>query len=70
MVRAGKEGRLFGSVTRNDVVAAIEAAGIKGVDKRSIDISAPIKSTGEAEAVIALHAGVVAKVTLAVVAEK
>ena len=70
MVRAGKEGRLFGSVTRNDVVAAIEAAGIKGVDKRSIDIPAPIKSTGEAEAVIALHAGVVAKVTLAVVAEK
>ncbi|MBT5617057.1 MAG: 50S ribosomal protein L9, partial [Microbacteriaceae bacterium] len=53
-----------------DVVAAIEAAGIKGVDKRSIDIPAPIKSTGEAEAVIALHAGVVAKVTLAVVAEK
>ena len=70
MVRAGKEGRLFGSVTRNDVVAAIEAAGIKGVDKRSIEISAPIKSIGEAEAVIALHAGVVAKVTLAVVAEK
>lgn len=70
MVRAGKEGRLFGSVTRNDVVAAIESAGIKGVDKRSIDIPAPIKSTGEAEAVIALHAGVVAKVTLAVVAEK
>ncbi|HAA79858.1 MAG: 50S ribosomal protein L9 [Microbacteriaceae bacterium] len=69
-VRAGKEGRLFGSVTRNDVLAAIEAAGIKGVDKRSIELSAPIKAVGAAEALIAIHAGVVAKVKLSVIAEK
>ena len=32
-VKAGKTGRLFGSVTRTSIVGAIVAAGITGVDK-------------------------------------
>lgn len=69
-VRAGAGGRLFGSVTRSDIVAAIEAAGIAGVDKRAIEIPSAIKSVGAAEVVIAIHDGVSARVTLQVVAEK
>jgi len=68
--KSGSEGRLFGSITRNHIAAAIEAAGITGVDKRSIDIVKPIKSTGSAEVVIKIHDGVIATVTLSVKAEK
>jgi large subunit ribosomal protein L9 len=69
-VRAGRGGRLFGSVTRSDIVKAIEAAGIPGVDKRAIEIPGAIKAVGDAEVVIAIHDGVSARVTLQVVAEK
>ena len=68
--KAGSEGRLFGSITRNHIAAAIEGAGITGVDKRSIDIVKPIKSTGSAEVVIKIQDGVIATVTLSVKAEK
>lgn len=69
-VRAGSGGRLFGSVTRSDIVKAIEAAGIAGVDKRAIEIPGAIKAVGDAEVLIAIHDGVSARVTLQVVAEK
>jgi large subunit ribosomal protein L9 len=69
-VRAGTGGRLFGSVTRNDILAAIEAAGVSGVDKRAIDIPSAIKSVGNAEILVGIHDGVTATVTLQVVAEK
>ena len=68
--KAGAEGRLFGSITRNDIVAAIEAAGIKGVDKRAIEIPTPLKTTGSAEVVIKIHEGVSATVALLIKAEK
>jgi large subunit ribosomal protein L9 len=51
-------------------VAAIDAAGIAGVDKRAIEIPTAIKSVGNSEVVIASHDGVSARVTLQVVAEK
>lgn len=69
-VRAGTGGRLFGSVTRNDILAAIEAAGVSGVDKRAIDIPSAIKSVGNAEILVGIHDGVTATVILQVVAEK
>jgi large subunit ribosomal protein L9 len=68
--KAGAEGRLFGSITRNDIAKAIEAAGITGVDKRAIEILKPIKSTGLADVVIKIHDGVIATVTLSVKADK
>lgn len=70
VVRAGTGGRLFGSVTRNDILAAIEASGVSGVDKRAIDIPSAIKSVGNAEILVGIHDGVTATVTLQVVAEK
>lgn len=69
-VRAGTGGRLFGSVTRLDILNAIEAAGIAGVDKRAIEIPTAIKSVGPAEVVVGIRDGVQATVTLQVVAEK
>ncbi len=62
--------KLFGSITTVDVAAAIKAAGGPSVDKRTIELSAPIKGTGTHEATVRLRTDVVAAITLEVVAAK
>ncbi|KJL24649.1 50S ribosomal protein L9 [Microbacterium azadirachtae] len=69
-VKAGAEGRLFGSVKTADVAAAVEAAGIGAIDKRKVHITSPIKSVGDHEATVRLHDDVTAVITLQVVAAK
>jgi large subunit ribosomal protein L9 len=69
-VKAGKEGRLFGSVKTSDIADAVAAAGIGAVDKRKIEIPTAIKSTGSHEATIALRDDLVATIALTVVAAK
>lgn len=64
--KAGAGGRLFGSVKPASVAAAVAAAGIGEVDKRKITVPS-IKSTGEYQAIIHLHEGVDAEVTLQVI---
>lgn len=66
--RSGEAGRLFGSVTQADIAAAIKAAGGPQVDKRRIELSAPIKSLGAHAASVRLHPEVAAKVNIEVVA--
>jgi large subunit ribosomal protein L9 len=68
--KAGSGQKLFGSITRNDIAAAIEAAGITGVDKRSIDIPTPIKTVGPAEVLVKIQDGVFATVALSVESAK
>ena len=65
-VRAGTEGRLFGAVTAADIAAAISAGGAE-VDKRSIVLGNPIKSTGSHTAKVRVHDDVEADVSLNVV---
>ena len=69
-VKTGDGGRLFGSVKSSDVADAVAAAGLGGVDKRKIEISAPIKVTGTHEATIRLRDDLVATITLSVVSAK
>ena len=69
-VKAGASGRLFGSVKTSDVAEAVAAAGFGTIDKRKIEISAPIKSTGEHEATVRLRDDLVATITLLVVGAK
>jgi large subunit ribosomal protein L9 len=69
-VKAGAEGRLFGSVRTQDVAEAVQAAGIGSLDKRKIEILTPIKSVGEHEASVRLRDDLVATITLQVVAAK
>jgi large subunit ribosomal protein L9 len=69
-VKAGREGRLFGSVKTADVAAAVAAAGLGDVDKRSIELSSAIKSTGRYDATVRLRSDVLAALTLDVVAAK
>ena len=69
-VTAGREGRLFGSVKTGDVADAVEAAGIGSLDKRTIELLAPVKAVGRHEATVRLRTDVVATITLEVVAAK
>jgi len=69
-VKAGAEGRLFGSVKTADVAQAIADAGVTGVDKRKIEIANAIKVTGKHEATLRLRDDLVATITLQVVAAK
>lgn len=69
-VKAGAEGRLFGSVKPADVVAAVSAAGLGELDKRRVTIPAPIKAVGDHEALVRLHDDVSAVINLQVVARK
>ena len=66
-VRAGEGGRLFGSVSSGDIVGAVVAAGGPEVDKRKIEVRAPIKTVGVHEVTVRLHQDVSATVRLDVV---
>src|ERR1700760_1521590 len=44
--RAGRDGRLFGSVTTTDIAAAVKDAGGPILDRKRIQIDGHIKSTG------------------------
>jgi large subunit ribosomal protein L9 len=69
-VKAGAEGRLFGSVKPADVAAAVQEAGIATLDKRKIELPNAIKTVGEHEATVRLHEDITATITLQVVAAK
>ncbi|TGB11780.1 50S ribosomal protein L9 [Streptomyces sp. MZ04] len=66
-VRSGDAGRLFGSVTPADIASAIEAAGGPKVDKRRVELNAPIKTLGAHATSVRLHPEVAAKVNIEVV---
>lgn len=69
-VKAGAEGRLFGSVKTGDVADAVAAAGLGSIDKRLLELLAPIKGLGQHEAILKLRDGIVATITISVVAAK
>ena len=67
--RAGEEGKLFGSVTNQDVADALEEQYGISVDKRKITFPDAIKATGSWVAEVDLGQGVSATVNLNVEAE-
>ncbi len=66
--KAGEEGKLFGSITSQDVADALARAG-HTVDKRRIELEHPIKTIGEHAVTIRLHPEVHAQLRVTVVAE-
>jgi large subunit ribosomal protein L9 len=66
---AGDTGKLFGSVTAADVVAAIKKAGGPNLDKRTVQLpKTHIKSVGTHAITVRLHPDVNATVSVNVVA--
>jgi large subunit ribosomal protein L9 len=68
--QAGDDGRLFGSVTSQDIVDAIrDARGLK-IDKRKVHLEDPIKHVGTYMVVVELADGETAAVKTMVVPQK
>lgn len=65
--RAGAGGRLFGSVTTADVADAVRQAGGPVLDKRRLELTAPIKTVGAHTVSVRLHPEVAASLTVEVV---
>lgn len=69
-VKTHDSGKLFGSVTANDIVVAIKKAGGPSVDKRAVRLpKAHIKATGSHTVAVHLHPEVDVEVTLDVAAQ-
>ncbi|HTP50568.1 MAG TPA: 50S ribosomal protein L9 [Anaeromyxobacteraceae bacterium] len=63
--KVGEQDKLYGSVTAMDVAEALAARGLQ-IDRRSIDLSEPIKTVGDFEVGVKLHSEVVGKVKVKV----
>lgn len=66
--QASDEGKLFGSVTSQDVAEFLDKHGVK-VERRRIVLDEPIKTLGEFTVVVRLHHDVTAQLRVSVVRE-
>ena len=60
--QAGEDGRLFGSVTTQDIADAIKEARGLSVDKRKVHLDEPIRNVGTYQVVVEVADGVTATV--------
>ncbi len=66
---AGEDGRLFGSVTAQDIVDAIRQARGLSVDRRRVHLDEPIRNTGTHMVTVELREGATADVKTIVTPE-
>jgi len=66
--RAGKDGRLFGSITAGDIATAVKDAGGPTLDRKRIRLDEHIKSLGAHTVTVNLHPDVVASIPVNVTA--
>ena len=65
--RAGTEGRLFGSITAQDIVDAVAAQSGVDLDRRKLQMDDPIKTVGTHQVPVRLHPEVQFPVTIEVI---
>jgi large subunit ribosomal protein L9 len=65
--KAGDNGKLFGAVTAKDIADALEKDHKIFLDKKKVDLDAPIKQLGETVVELKLYTGVTAKCRVEVV---
>ena len=66
-LRAGDDGKLFGSVTSADICAKLAEAGVE-VDRKKVQLDESIKVLGDHKVAVKLPAAVVAEISVSVVA--
>jgi large subunit ribosomal protein L9 len=66
---AGEDGRLFGSVTAQDIVEGIRQARGITIDRRRVALEHPIRTTGTHMVSVEVHEGVTAEVKTIVTAQ-
>ena len=69
VTKAGEGGRLFGSITSKDVAEHLQKTLNLDIDKRKLEIEDTIKTLGSHPVKVHLYKGVVAEITVNVVAE-
>ena len=67
-MRAGEEGKLFGSVTNIHIEKALKAKGLD-VDRRKIQLEQPIKTLGDFEVPVRLTADLSVPVKVSIIPE-
>ncbi len=68
-MKAGEEGKLFGSIGTRDIVDAMHKAGVE-VEKREVQLSiGTLRTVGEYEVMIELESDVTATIKINIVAE-
>ncbi len=67
-LKAGEEGKLFGSVTAMDIAEKLASAGVE-IDRKKLQLAEPIKLVGEYSVELKLQASIVASVKVVVKAE-
>lgn len=68
-VKAGEEGRIFGSVTSQMLHDALVETGLEGIDRKKINIKEPIKTLGDHVVEVKLQHSVVGLLKINVVNE-
>ena len=69
LVKAGEEGKIYGSVTSQMIYDMLVEKGFSTIEKKKIHIPEHIKSIGEYEIGIKLYSDVIAKVKINVISE-
>ncbi|WP_121021852.1 50S ribosomal protein L9 [Helicobacter vulpis] len=67
--KVGANGALFGSITKEEVVEALLGAHALELDKKTLELKTPIKSTGIYEIDVKLGHGVIGVLKIDVIAE-
>lgn len=66
--KAGKDGKVFGSVTSKDIADALNQMGFD-IDKKKIQLDSPIKATGMTDVNVKLFTEISGKIKVNVVSE-
>ena len=67
--KAGENDHLFGSVTAQDIVAALEKAGYT-IDRKKVNLPEPIKALGDYKVTVRLHREVSVELPVHVIKEE
>jgi len=67
--KAGENDQLFGSVTAQDIVAALEKAG-HTIDRKKVNLAEPIKALGDYKVTVKLHREVAVELPVHVIKEE
>jgi large subunit ribosomal protein L9 len=69
-LKVGAEDKAFGSITNQDVAAALKAQHRVEIDRHKIDLKEPIKTLGEHQVALKLHRDVSAHVNVIVTQDR
>jgi large subunit ribosomal protein L9 len=67
--KVGSQGRLYGSITSQDIATALRDAENISIDRRTIELSEPIRSLGTFLVPVKISTGVEPKITVNVIDE-